>query len=227
MAKVLACPACDHKHPLDLLVGLDSFVCKNCGRKLAIPNEASALSSKRIQEPEKPAPKVQIEQKPKPSEEPVKVVPTQSEDQIVVLARASLAVEEEPKNDIKPVPKSNEPKAFTRKAKTENEPKIQKAPSGLLGSLISLSAIPMPLFGKIAAWLFAIPFGFFIVVLLPRFFKKGFHASDFVDVITRQGIGRYSIVVTLIFFWSMATVIGVFIFNLAFRKLFLLKKIAK
>ena len=82
---------------------------------------------------------------------------------------------------------------------------------------------------KIATGLavFALPFGFFLVVLLPRIFKRGFHASDFVGVITKQGIGRYGIVITLILIWSLATVLSIFLYNSLLRRFFLARKTAK
>ena len=44
MAKVLSCPDCGHKHKLDLLLGLDIFMCQSCGKKLAVPAEVSNVN---------------------------------------------------------------------------------------------------------------------------------------------------------------------------------------
>jgi len=230
VAKVLACPACEHKHPLDLLVGLDSFVCKNCGRKLAVPNEVNEMAqdfqASRIDEEFEN--EIENEIAPSTIREDAKVDLEHDGGEIVVLARASLGITEEREKQLPPQALTQS--SSTEGSKVQKQKESAKAPlkiSGPLSEIIKLSKIPIPIFGKIAAWLFALPFGFFVVVLLPRFFQRGFHASDFVGVITKQGIGRYGIVVTLIFFWSVATVLGIFAFNLLFRRFFLLKKMAK
>ena len=223
MAKVLACPACDHKHPLDLLVGLDSFVCQNCGRKLAVPNEVSAMAKKEHSQDFERASAPPVVEKETLSES----ISNPNDGEVVVLARASLGLTQDDLGATKPIVKSQGIKPSSQKSEPKKVLKSPDKMGGVIGKIAELSAIPMPLLGKIVSWLFALPFGFFLVVLLPRFFKRGFHASDFVGVITQQGIGRYGIVITLILFWSIATVLGVFVFNLLFRKLFLLKKMAK
>ena len=231
MAKVLACPACGNKHPLDLLIGLDSFLCTNCGKKLAVPNEAMSV----IKETVPPIPKV-IDSKPAVAlEAPERDEVFECED-VVVLAHSTITTTA-PRNSKKaaPIEKTsgqapkpenvNESNAQVKEEVQSNE--LPAKSTGLPGAIKDLSSIPIPLIGRVASWLFAIPFGFFMVVLLPRFFKKGFHASDFVGVITEPGIGRYAIVVTLIFLWSLATVVGVYLFNFLLRKFFLSKKVAR
>ena len=183
MAKVLACPDCGHKHSLDLLGGLDSFVCKQCSRVLAVPAQ---ITQQRELEPDS----------------------KDNEDQdVVVLARASLDVEKNQVNQ----DKDNQ----------ENLKEIDPIEG------LKVQPIPIPFLGQLLAWVFALPFGFFLVVLLPRIFKRGFHASDFVGVITKQGIGRYGIVITLILIWSLATVLSIFLYNSLLRRFFLARKTAK
>lgn len=235
MAKVLACPACEHKHPLDLLVGLESFVCKNCGRKLAVPPEANSPAQKVQKTREEPPEEVPIKEELPIEQVSVKDVAS-SQNDVVVLAHASLGLEEQKEKVVEPVARANASaganadRSEDRKVAKSNQGQSilgSKKPSrGFFASLMDLSTLEIPLFARIAAWLFALPFGFFIVVLLPRFFKRGFHASDFVGVITNHGIGRYGIVVTLILLWSIATVFGILLFNLVFRRLFLQKRLA-
>lgn len=237
MAKVLACPACEHKHPLDLLVGLESFICKNCGRKLAVPPEANVSTNSLDQEIQKDS-ELLVQETPIKEELSLESdyvaerVPDEKE--VVVLAHASLGLDQQKLKvidlaaDVKTNITTNKNISVDEKASKSIQDqkvlKLTKSPSGFFSSLADLSTIEIPFFARIVAWLFALPFGFFVVVLLPRFFKRGFHASDFVGVITDQGIGRYGIVITLIVLWSIATVIGILLFNLAFRKLFLQKR---
>lgn len=243
MAKVLACPACGNKHPLELLAGLDSFLCKNCGKKLAVPMEASAaiktVSAKpSIRTTQNSAPeKVDSPQNDKIISDHPDI---DANEDVVVVARSSMPADVEVGSDaiskvVAPqvVAKSSVTEAPVAEPKGEMEslaPKKNKIGDSKVASyfkdLAGLSTIHIPFVGLIASWLVAIPAGFFIVVIMPRFFGYGFHASDFVGVITNQGISRYKIVVALIFLWSVSTVICVSLFNLLVRKLFLARKLA-
>jgi hypothetical protein len=240
MAKVLACPNCGHKHPLELLVGLDTFVCQECGRTLAVPLEVSQLQTQQPSQTEPPEPQLE----PDPKQEPVAVsidgsaiAPleepiAQSDEPIRVVARSSLNIEAPVATA--PAVVTVQPERQTVTNEPANEPVSEPAkkpvsePAAARGgkSHTKIPSLPVPFLGQVLSWILALPVGFFIVVLLPRFFGFGFHASDFVDVITTSGLGRYKIVVALIVLWSIATVACVSLFNGAVRRLLRLRKIA-
>jgi hypothetical protein len=189
VAKVLACPACGNKHPLDLLVGLDSFQCRNCGKKLAVPSEVNKV-------PEVEASKsVSFDQESK--DEELRVVARSSLSPLPVVAPAN----KEQVRDSKPKVEQSKPSIIQSKSKTPTS-----------------NAFRLGAFSKILSWLIALPLAFFIVVIFPRLFGRGFHASDFVGVITNPGLGRYSIVVTLIFLWSIVTVALIPVVNFAISR---------
>ena len=254
MAKVLACPACGNKHPLELLTGLESFLCKQCGKKLAVPSEAisvsrqdrkpgsnGAMPPKSTSEPQTTNSKVRTE---------IEGIDVEEVGEIQIVARSSIpadvagefeavssqhspeivakssSIQNEKIDNSKVIPDSNDPSSTNTKKKAI--PALAKSGKvgGWIRSISNLQQIHIPLLGQSLSWLFAVPAGFFLVVLLPRFFGYGFHASDFVGVITHQGIGRYKIVVALVFLWSLSTVICVSLFNSLIRKLFLAKKLA-
>lgn len=186
-------------------------MCKECGKTLAVPNEAMHLTKPKPKPKPKPAPQEKI----KPIVDPV-ALPNEGEHdgEVLVVARASMpAVLEEdvphddPKTSVQPAEQPLAPAA--QQKKSDPQPQT-KSPSHSIASV--------PIFGRMIEWVIAIPVGFFVVVILPRLFGFGFHASDFVDVITTQGIGRYGVVFKLILFWSIATVICVSIFNILIRK---------
>lgn len=233
MAKVLACPACGYKHPLDLLVGLDTFMCKECGKKLAVPGEAAQFTKSKTKVTVPPQPKA--ESSPSKSLSPTgaspEVISPRGDEEIMVVARASMVVDSP--EAITPVAHktldlSSEDSPLVDSAQSASAPQkslpVQK-PQNTTSPVHSIKSVPI--FGSLVEWLVAIPAGFLIVVILPRLFGFGFHASDFVDVITTQGIGRYSIVIELIVFWSIATVACVSLMNVVLRKFLDSRKLKK
>lgn len=260
MAKVLACPSCGHKHPLDLLVGLDSFVCQQCGKKLAVPLEASGLAPNIVPRPAKPTPVATSTLAPAPLTQPVENVSINSRE-ITVVARSSMNVDAATTAPVVTAAASTAPvsAATTSNALPGTEPvapstipervgvpdastsvrsndgsgsesagartKIKNTSSNFLDKL-SVPGLHIPFLGRLLSWAIALPVGFIIVVIIPRIFGYGFHASSFVDVITTSGIGRYKIVVALIFLWSLATVLCVSMCNGVIRKFLRARKVA-
>lgn len=198
MAKVLACPACGNKHPLELLVGLDSFQCRNCGKKLAVPIEVNEMfSPKQTADSES----VLVKSSVSADDQELKVVARSTISQLEPVKVASSKEKDG-------VLESKQPeKSQTQPRTAQTKPKAKVSSSMKLGA-----------FSKLLSWFIALPLGFFVVVILPRLFGRGFHASDFVEVITNQGIGKYDIVVSLVFFWSIATVAFIPLINIALDK---------
>ncbi len=164
----------------------------------------------------------------KPVENPVSDVLVKSEhnsgDGVLVVARSSMVVEAELEtvSETSPVsdaPVSPTPSIAARSSEADAQTKKVLAPSHSIKSV--------PIFGSLIEWIIAIPAGFFIVVIIPRLFGFGFHASDFVDVITTQGLGRYTIVIQLVLFWSIATVVCVSALNIVLRKFLDARKMRK
>ena len=241
MAKVLACPACGNKHPLDLLVGLDSFLCKECGKKLAVPNEAMVALAKQPKKVKVPdveekfdsaisASKIDTPNKTDNRDE----IKNQKSDEIVIVARASMAADVANVEKLTKSASSMEAEAVSpkvvAKSQVEETPQNSTAPNskkdGQVKQPTKMPQLRVPFLTQLIEWAIAIPAGFFLVVLLPRIFGYGFHASDFVGVITNQGLGRYKIVLTLILLWSVASVACLFLFNAVVNKFFFAKKLA-
>lgn len=254
MAKVLACPACGNKHPLELLSGLESFLCKQCGKKLAVPSEAiSACCPNQMRESNGVSSREPISDLEKTNVKPgpkVEGKDSLEAGEIQIVARS--CIPSDPSGDFEGVSSANAQEIVANSTSIQNQNIVDEKTlpdsnrlssaderkrfipssfqSGKIGNwfkgIADLQKIHIPILGQSLSWLLAVPAGFFIVVLLPRFFGYGFHASDFVGVITHQGIGRYKIVVALIFLWSATTAICVSLFNSIIRKLFLAKKLA-
>lgn len=148
--------------------------------------------------------------------------------EIVIVARSSMNIESEHitpqvKPDLRQEQSTPEPtrvqSAEIPQEKTQEKPHFT-ARSKPLHFLTAGSSLPLNIVGKIVAWIMALPTAFFFVVIAPRLLGKGFHATDFVDVITMQGIGRYKIVVTLILAWSLVTVVFVLIYQEILKRIF-------
>lgn len=175
MAKVLACPSCGHKHSLDLLVGLDSFLCKNCDRKLAVPTQA-IQTKKSVSEPVHASSRIatsdSVNVKPEakqakiPAEQAPSVLNQNSSEpkqEVVVVARSSMNIDSEkiieqikPQSDspeLEVVAKSNEndPKAvsYDNGAEKSTKPVLSKKQTfrspSLLNKIIDSNASLMPL----------------------------------------------------------------------------------
>jgi hypothetical protein len=200
MAKVLSCPDCGHKHQLDLLAGLDYFMCKSCGKKLAVP--VAAIEVKK-----------------------------ENDDKKVLTVVASSTLNEHNKGDVKKksvVSKlekiddtqkssSSDVKNESTDGKENLSPRVEDKqhvhlPNG------HIAKIGFSLITKLIIWGLSIGLGFLLVVIIPRLFGFGFHAIDFVDVITQHGILKYKVVVYLVVLWSLTTAIAVGLFNSIFNK---------
>lgn len=203
----MACPSCGHKHSLDLLLGLDSFLCKECGRKLAVPPEAAKLN-------QEPANKL--------------IDP----GEVVVVARSSINIDSDQiVREVKPNVDSDQPQIVSRsnESVTPDPEDIQKpllkpkktfqSPSfwrRLQESNFGLE--PLSPIWRLFAWALAIPTGFLIVVIIPRSFGGGFRASQFLDIITTQGLSRYRILVLLVVLWSSVSVLSLYIYRNLIQK---------
>lgn len=196
MAKVLSCPDCGHKHRLDLLAGLDFFMCQNCNKKLAVPEQAHELATK-VEAPvlaivasSTLSPSAPISSAPSSEpevDEEVVATPIKEKDEVIAPAATPVS-----------------------KAKPEHRMHV---PHGTIAHL------GFSLFTKLLIWALSIGLGFICVVIIPRVFGLGFHAIDFVDVITQTGIGKYKVVVYLVVLWSLTTAIFVGALNYLFNKL--------
>lgn len=152
----------------------------------------------------------------KPASEPMTSAESMGSGDVVVVARSSMNVDSENvTKTLSPDIPEPEPIAPVVTEPVEKKEKVSRPAINKLPKFGSLG--PASRTVRILSWLLAFPTAFFIVVILPRLFGMGFHASDFVDVITMQGIGRYKIVVVLIFLWSITTVIFVSIYSFAIQ----------
>lgn len=268
MAKVLACPSCGNKHPIDLLVGLDTFSCTGCGKTLAVPIQATdinvvkkvssnsiAISTDQVEE--KVDAVSEIESKQEIFER------LDNDDNLVVVARSTIGSNlaakppssatkvSETKKSIETIdpglehgskpsdtpPDVDKPiivgvsresdddksQAVSKKApitpsNRNTEPKTENKHH--------VSDMALPFMGQMISWAISIPVAFLIVVIIPRLFGYGFHASDFVGVITNQGLGKYTVVISLILLWSMVTVACVFGCNIILKKVFHARRLA-
>lgn len=69
MAKVLQCPQCGHRHPLDRIPDAPTFACANCGRALKVPAPVrAAVSSAAV--PRAAAPEAAPAPAPEPRQRP-------------------------------------------------------------------------------------------------------------------------------------------------------------
>ncbi|MFN8016406.1 MAG: hypothetical protein U0R17_07375 [Acidimicrobiia bacterium] len=196
MAKVLACPSCGRKHPLELLVGLDSFVCNGCNKTLAVPSEASEINK--------------VEQKSSVHED------------IQVIAHSTM--NQSQLDEAKPAQsKISDASPVDTETVEQKAPEASKQPKNNL----NVPKVPVGIFSSVFIWAVSILGGFVFVVIFPRIIGYGFHASDFLGVITNQGISRYKIVMALILLWSFASVVFVYALSFLFKKLFLVKKLAR
>ncbi len=217
MAKVLACPSCGHKHRLDLLVGLDTFVCSNCDRKLAVPQEANSVS-------EVPQHSGNVE-----SVQKIEVVARSTSENVD--SELDNSKESTEFQEARVVAKASEgDRKFTHISESADQPVAQsvakstdhgikpksqtfKKPSFFEKFAEGNSGLPvLGNIGKIVAWILAVPTAFFIVVIVPRFFGTGFRASYFLNVITQQGLGRFRIVILLIVLWSVVSVACLYVY---------------
>ena len=214
MAKVLACPSCGYKHPLDQLAGLETFACEQCGKKLAVPLEATVLVPSRGVVPQS-VPDI-VSSSNSQTKLDLSIDVNESDD-VIVVARSSLSTS--------PTIAQFDPTAQEKlkqkiSNKNDNLPDSPVLPTQSTSSPErKLPHFHLPFISHVLVWLISIPAGFVLVVLVPRFLGFGFHASDFVDVITTQSLGRYEIVITLIVLWSFATVICVSFSNGLIRKI--------
>lgn len=188
MAKVLSCPNCGHKHGLDLLVGLDFFLCKECGKKLAVPQEVTNLVES------------------KKEERVLAIVASATLSEISKFDNSKIEIQSAEKTHS--VNNSKED-TTNNKESEKQKPKHEHMhlPHG------HIAQIGFSVFLKTVIWIMSIGAGFLCVVIIPRLFGFGFHAIDFVDVITQNGILKYKVVVYLVTLWSIATALFVGIFN--------------
>ena len=206
MAKVLACPSCGHKHSLDQMMVVNDFSCKECGKTLVVPEAAKEFMANNLAE--------ELEEN----------------KEIVVVAHSSLSHEspaiKTPIADIENasiqvVGKSGTLISDTSTDEDPEERKSEEAKSQNIAARgLSSFQHPISSMGKTISWLVAIPAGFIIVVIVPRLLGFGFHASDFVGVITMPGLSRFKIVFTLIFLWSIATVLCIPVVQGLWRRVF-------
>lgn len=197
MAKVLSCPECGHKHRLDLLAGLDFFMCQNCNKKLAVPERAHELAIKK--EAEKPV---------------LAVVASSTLSPSAPISESSSASQDDFEEEVVATP-INEKSAPVAEPLPTSKPehKHMHVPHGHIAHL------GFSLFTKLIIWALSIGLGFICVVVIPRVFGLGFHAIDFVDVITQTGIGKYKVVVYLVVLWSISTACFVGALNYLFNRL--------
>ena len=197
MAKVLSCPECGHKHRLDLLAGLDFFMCQNCNKKLAVPEQAHELAVKK--EVEKPVLAVVASSTLSPSAPNSNLSPEVSDEIDEEVVATPINEKSTPSVSPQPIAKP--------------EHKHMHVPHGHIAHL------GFSLYTKLIIWALSIGLGFICVVVIPRIFGLGFHAIDFVDVITQTGIGKYKVVVYLVLLWSITTACFVGALNYLFNKL--------
>ena len=213
MAKVLACPSCGYKHPLGQLASLETFVCEQCGKKLAVPIEAEVFVPSRAVVPETVSEIVSSSSSHAKHDQSINVTEF---DDVTVIARSSLPTIPTI-SQFDPAVHANSEQILLNKKDSSDSP---VPPTQSTSSLErKLPHFHLPFISHVLVWLISIPAGFVLVVLVPRFLGFGFHASDFVDVITTQSLGRYEIVITLIVLWSFATVICVSFSNGLIRKI--------
>ena len=206
MAKVLSCPDCGHKHKLDLLLGLDFFMCQSCGKKLAVPAEVSNVNQ---ESPKKEKVISVVASSTLSPDAGVTVIPvTPSSNNF----KDDILPEHLPKGEIDSI-KPNEIKPNVDPSQGMECGKHLHLPHG------HIAQMGFSVFVKLIIWGLSIGIGFICIVIVPRLFGLGFHAIDFVDVITQNGILKYKVVVYLIFLWSIATALFVGIFNYLFIKL--------
>lgn len=175
-------------------------MCQNCNKKLGVPQEAHQQV-------------VKVE-----SEQPVLAIVASSSlsPSAPAASATSSVIEDEVEMVAKPVESDDEilsPEPEIEAAKSNEEHKHMHVPHGHFAHL------GFSLFTKLVIWTLSVGFGFTCVVVLPRVFGLGFHAIDFVDVITQTGIGKYKVVVYLVVLWSLATACFVGVFNYVFNKL--------
>jgi hypothetical protein len=197
VAKVLSCPDCGQKHKLDLLVGLDFFMCNNCGKKLAVPLEVSKL----------------VENVKEEKVLAVVASATLSENQHIASEQIAYKLDSnhsklsKRNNDEVPVSKEEIPDEASVNKSVKPKHEHLYLPHG------HFAQIGFSFFIKTIIWVLSIGAGFFTIVILPRLFGYGFHAIDFVDVITQNGILKYRVVVYLVTLWSLATATYVGLIN--------------
>lgn len=217
MAKVLACPSCGHKHSLEDIDSSDEFDCQECAKTLSVPENAKQymkndVIAKRIEE--------ELVEEPEISKH-------EDQQAIVVVARSSL--EGRPVDQSEPETLSEEGMQVVGKSGSlkESQPISSQPTSSAKSTLPTKSSErtpslkhPISLMGKVITWLIAVPAGFIAVVIAPRILGFGFHASDFVGVITTQGFGRFKIVFLLILLWSIATCLALPVLQIIWQRLF-------
>ena len=203
MAKVLSCPDCGHKHRLDLLAGLDFFMCQNCNKKLAVPAEASNLLEDKKVLAIVATSTLSEKQTPVATNNLVTPINAQTVNTNLPMDDEIIEASVEPAHSL-------EVDAVT--AIPEHKHKHLHVPHG------HIAHIGFSVFVRSAIWIFAIGSGFLTVVIIPRLLGVGFHAIDFVDVITQTGIMKYKIVIYLVTLWALATTCFVGVFSYLYTK---------